>query len=494
MRKDPHIANIFSAEEEDCLSLEQMTAYQQGKLAGQDKHLVERHLLNCELCAITLESIAENGVEAIETGAAEVADMAWDRVQQRQNRKRRGAIFWIASAASIALLVTVGYFTMRQPSDDDYAHAFGEAIKNTPPMAVDGLKERDYAMAESPESESGVEAAKEGAPDEQPLGETKEVQPVAPSKTILPSTNKDMPLGTVSSGKDAIKGGSDLYRNDNMAMRESQQLGGASGKSVSKAPVSDYQVTPSAKPTAMPSPTPMAPKTTSADDGDQSVAGNEAFNDFEFENDELSVSNVEMESKSSKKESKRDRENAEDVALEDQVSGRAVSATHDKRLISAADKAPGSGKARSNISKEKNAPVQTRNSPSKFNVSEPTVAKASPVDQSYEQGLISYKEGDYREAARELRKATEQTPSNLDAHIFAADAFLRTSQPQAALFHIERVLAVPGNSHLEEAEWFKALAYLQLKDDAHAKPQLQKVIDGGGKFKGLAEKALAELK
>jgi hypothetical protein len=82
----------------------------------------------------------------------------------------------------------------------------------------------------------------------------------------------------------------------------------------------------------------------------------------------------------------------------------------------------------------------------------------------------------------------------LEAHIFAADAFLRISQPQAALFHIDRVLAVPGNSHIEDAEWYKALAFLQLKEGNKAKKQLEKVVSAGSKYKAQAEKALAELK
>ena len=116
------------------------------------------------------------------------------------------------------------------------------------------------------------------------------------------------------------------------------------------------------------------------------------------------------------------------------------------------------------------------------------------ADSSYAQGLISYKEGNYRDAAKDLRKATERTPNNLEAHIYAADAFLRISQPQAALFHIERILAVPGNSHIEDAEWYKALAYLQLKDASKAKRQLEVVVTRGGKYKAHAETALKNLK
>ena len=118
----------------------------------------------------------------------------------------------------------------------------------------------------------------------------------------------------------------------------------------------------------------------------------------------------------------------------------------------------------------------------------------APAANYYADGISQYEQGNYKDAASNLRKATEATPGNLQAHLYAADAYLRVSQPQAALFHIERILAVPGNSNLEAAEWYKALALLQLKEGRKAEKQLGIVIARNGKFKALAEEALKELK
>lgn len=49
--------NIFSSEKNKCLSLHQMRAYQAGNLSKYEQHTVEKHILDCPLCAEALEGI-----------------------------------------------------------------------------------------------------------------------------------------------------------------------------------------------------------------------------------------------------------------------------------------------------------------------------------------------------------------------------------------------------------------------------------------------------
>jgi tetratricopeptide (TPR) repeat protein len=485
MRKDPHIANIFSAEEEDCLSLEQMTAYQQGQLAGQDKHLVERHLLNCELCAITLESIAEHGAAAIAEGAAEVTELAWDRVAQRERRKRRGAFFWIVSAASIALLVTVGYFTLRGPSEIKINEALAEAMEQTLPLETPStMPDDNLAMSRSAEESNGLDVV----PTDRQL-ESKAVV-VQPSKTE-PAPYRDqtaakdkIATGKTMSGKDAVKGGGS-------SGKEEIKGGAIYGKESAKGAVYAPMPTPTAKP-SMVTATPNA----------------KAANDLRKENDDFAGAYAEKsislsEAQTDANDSKKDQFFAledDDEALLDGVENRATEnlAAKDSRVSNAP-----SGKVKSAVTKTerrdkaKPTPTMAGTVSSKYqdpSASAPANSNGEMEEKSYDEGIIAYREGNYREAARALRQATELTPSNLEAHIYAADAFLRISQPQAALYHIDRVLAVPGNSHMQDAEWYKALAFLQLKEGNKAKKQLESVVARGGKYKAQAEKALLDLK
>lgn len=488
MHKDPHIANIFSAEEEDCLNLEQMAAYQQGKLAGQEKHQVERHLLNCELCAMTYESLTENAPEVLAAGAAEVADRAWDRVQAREQRKRRGAIFWIASAASIVLLVTVGYLTMRGPTDAEIARTVAEAIDNTPSRPVPGLEDAaPLASAESlEESQVANEEASSGtittlqSADLQDKATRSENFASSKNPESFVKEGKPMP---VSSGKDAIKGG---------AYDSPKSVVGVTGKpnsgALSASPdgiVTEKKAAPAIA-LAQPLNNNGPRKALDAESGkkeDRSVYKDSPLDEVTFDGEYES----DMAGADDGLTSVPGLANSE-VAEELQIT--TYGSTQQKMVVEKPSKMT---KQRSASMEDVTAKEKAAGSPAPA----PALSRAPVVvtaDRSYDQGLISYKEGNYRDAAKDLRKATERTPNNLEAHIYAADAFLRISQPQAALFHIERILAVPGNSHIEDAEWYKALAFLQLKEVSKAKHQLEAVIARGGKYKAQAETALKNLK
>ena len=485
MHKDPHIANIFSAEEEDCLNLEQMAAYQQGKLAGQEKHLVERHLLNCELCAMTYESLTESTTEVLVAGAAEVADRAWDRVQMREQRKRRGAIFWIASAASIVLLVTVGYFTMRGPTDEEIAQTLAQAGENTPPRDVPTGATAPIAAAETPELQEDVASGANTVLQATDLKDNEQAMTARPdndmpSKSPAPTGKEGTPL-QANSGKESIKGGG--YDSPKAgAITASKPSLGAVTESVDRLTVEGK----------------AAPVVAAAAPVPKDYNGARKSSDLEaMKKEDRSLSKVTvLDDVVFDGEAERDISAADDgltrVAglaneeVAEELQSTTYSAASQKRL---AEKPSKQAKSRANnavdIATKEKAIVAGVPAPA------PVVVAA---DSSYAQGLISYKEGNYRDAAKDLRKATERTPNNLEAHIYAADAFLRISQPQAALFHIERILAVPGNSHIEDAEWYKALAYLQLKDASKAKRQLEVVVTRGGKYKAHAETALKNLK
>jgi hypothetical protein len=501
MSKDPHIANIFSAEEEDCLSLEQMTAYQESRLQGQEKHLVERHLLNCELCAMTFESLGEHGAESLAAGAEEVTERAWDKIQEGEKRKRRGAIFWIVSAASVVLLVTVGYFSMQGPSGkemQDIAEGYmGE------PRTIDTSSQGLLADSETPEGET-TNATSEG-PHETIL------QPVeGPSaKSGIPENGMgakgsikrmDNGLAAAKSGKDAIHGGAVAAPN-NIAAEDGDFS-------------NDQKL-------AQPTPKPLT-NTYSVMTNDPNRLGGlqmESLGDGMTSRDKNSDDSKDYVSRSLGKEPAMTtkKEESKEFAEDDQEGyadtdlgggeysgGKLDEMAEEETVVMAekranADRVTVADERRNEVAKGRSTKAKTFNAgadqPKAATEGAVSItAPAAPRQDAYADGISAYEQGNYREAAAQLRKATEATPGNLNAHLFAADAYLRISQPQAALFHIERILATPGNSVYEDAEWYKALAYLQLKEAKKAQKQLETVIARNGKFKARAEAALNELK
>lgn len=467
MSKDPHIANIFSAEEEDCLSLEQMTAYQEDRLQGQEKHAVERHLLNCELCAMTIESLAENDATSIAAGAEEISDRAWERLQNRESRKRRGAIFWLVSAASIALLITVGYFGFQGPSEKEIGKAFSHAMEGTPKLQPDSDANNSIAMAENPPTEEDFESGNAVGEDlKQPEKDQQNTDPEAGVKTVIGGTEG---IGTDrqmdNSSKESIKGSGEV--------KNLQAKPSPTPTATSNANVTIHSgMQPSKAVLAEPNAKDIAMKEAQPKRANDAKSGAEA-----------KKRDVHLESESSMD----DMADGDFAATEEMVtSGRTNERLEDVVVVDSRGKNEKQAKTTAKSKAMQTAPTG--------NAGMTAPAPAAPKTSYYADGITDYEQGNFQEAAANLRKATEATPDNLQAHLYAADAYLRVSQPQAALFHIERILALPGNSNFETAEWYKALALLQLKEGRKAQKQLEAVIARNGKFKALAEEALKELK
>ena len=121
-------------------------------------------------------------------------------------------------------------------------------------------------------------------------------------------------------------------------------------------------------------------------------------------------------------------------------------------------------------------------------------ADKSPAQKSaFQQGLEAYKDKDYANAATMLRIAGQESPNNLNAHFYAADAFMKIDQPTAAIYHLDRILSVPGNSLYEDAQWFKALCLLKTGQKDSAKTLLTQISAGKGKYVSKARKKLKDL-
>lgn len=488
MSKDPHIANIFSAaDDEDCLSLEQLSAYQEGRVQGPERNRMERHLLDCELCAITLESIAEHGVEDIQAGAEEVTERAWSRLEQKEKRKRRGAFFWIAAAASVAILITVGFFALNGPSEEKINDALRVAQRETPAMDLDSQTRADIAMAKTAEE---AEESPEATMPTESLEPTPELAQPLKNVPIATDPANAKPVGGAFGGSD-VKGGikpndgfADNIRRERMAddddlLNEDWNAGSDFGTTVN-AKESPKAVTVS--PTAPVSKGPIA-------DSKGAAKGTAQEESKKYKADR----SEQAEKTSPSKDLESITASPAIAASEEQVGGfddgdMEVSEDESNTLSDVVV----ANRSHRTVQRDKSA-KEPRGRASTLSKADPApVAKPSP--DYYTQGMVAYQQGNYRDAAANLRSATELTPTNLQAHLYAADAFLRISQPQAALFHCERILAQPGNSVLEDAEWFKALAYLQLKEGRKAKSQLEAIVARNGKYKTRAEETLNSLK
>ncbi len=93
MSPTDHTARIF--QERSCLTPEELAGYAAGTLTDRERHHIERHLLDCELCAEALD-----GVMSMEDPAA-LHSITPEPV------RRRGLPFWRRPAAAVAAVVSI---------------------------------------------------------------------------------------------------------------------------------------------------------------------------------------------------------------------------------------------------------------------------------------------------------------------------------------------------------------------------------------------------
>ncbi len=97
-----HFTDIFT--ETACPTQDQLLAYVQGKLSPEERHEVELHLADCELCSEAVEGLS--AIREKEQIPAWLRQAKWNVLQKlrRKNRKKKKEHFYLYIAV-IALMI-----------------------------------------------------------------------------------------------------------------------------------------------------------------------------------------------------------------------------------------------------------------------------------------------------------------------------------------------------------------------------------------------------
>lgn len=134
--------NIYHSGE--CPSQAELVAYANGQLDRANQHRIERHTLDCDACADTIEGLvmlAEQG-----TDVAGVITILQDKVNAPEESNKRGGFFWWGIAASVVVLLSIGGFWMTQSLNDD-------ALAENKPQHTEEAEEtpsEDESLVEQP--------------------------------------------------------------------------------------------------------------------------------------------------------------------------------------------------------------------------------------------------------------------------------------------------------------------------------------------------------
>jgi tetratricopeptide (TPR) repeat protein len=455
------------------------------------------------------EGVEEEDEALLRTGAAAIAGDAWERIGLQEKKRRRGAWIWISAAASIVLLVTVGLIFLRGPSDATMEQVAGQYYKQpvAPSLADKGDVDSagfktDLDAADKPNREGfvadaqPVEDMEEASDDvhsefrDHPMAE-KEAKEESDFNSITapdpasskPGASKGITLADASAPNRQAQDGPKTL---NQALKNTPQP---------KAPA-DMRPVASGKDAVKSAPIPATDMKSKSGDIVNIDSENE-FDDFVAASEDESLADVDGNAAAFEAPEIATTEVTSFKKLETQKIEPRKNNNRDpgrnKKTMSSNDQSLDKTVTLSRANQEAPAQQEQRDEPGKASGGATVVTGSTTISDPYAEGMESYRRGQYAQSATLLRKASASSPANLQAHYYAAASFMNIDQPQAAIYHLDRILAVPGNSLYADAEWYKALAYLKLKDRKNAKSLLEKIAGGSGPHASEAKNALKDL-
>lgn len=119
MRNTNHIFN-----KGECLTQEQLNDYINGQMSSAEKNRVEKHLIDCDMCADELEGLSLLKEHNYKKSVSEIENKLFDKYINQDNKKALFIKQTMFAAAGILLFLTIGYIykaTMLDNLDEQLA-------------------------------------------------------------------------------------------------------------------------------------------------------------------------------------------------------------------------------------------------------------------------------------------------------------------------------------------------------------------------------------
>ena len=109
-------------------------------------------------------------------------------------------------------------------------------------------------------------------------------------------------------------------------------------------------------------------------------------------------------------------------------------------------------------------------------------AATTATERFFEAGMTAYVQKDYAGAIGQLAFAARQDSTNASFHFYLGLCYLLSNQVEPAIEHLQRTIALGGNSVLEKTYWYLGNAWLLQEDRVHALAAFQKVTELEGDY------------
>ena len=511
-------------EHTDCISEEMLLNYIADKLSPAEKHLVERHLVDCEMCADAVDGLRLLDAKKIPSITSELNQ----KIQERISEKKTGKVVFLksyrvqlAAAASILLIVGLVWFfrsndMMKELDSTSAEKMFSEKFEPPPSEKVE----------ETPTPLSS-ESAKEQqtTPDVTTLPVTAGLS----SKVVAPeAAEKKVATGSVSSLKQEVKVGKDIaedenhldWKKNNVAQKSEQaqadipkeekekqkELRNKTAEVTSKGNVgTESEVQPRDEDIALISkevsknqnelnslkekdevkksesaPTMVvsnatsgtSPKSAADKSGEISLQGNKKTMDGHTVADQSKVSGQGGEgdvfalSEKNKKEEKSGGKKSGSSKVSDPQ--KLSNGYYDLETTTSAPQQDSRTKysqpTRSETSGKLDSVAVGGNYESAITVSDGLIAPDS--------AMIKYDKQDYAGAATGFEQILKQNPNDEKALFYSAVSYLSLGQADRSVANFNKILQNKNSKYFDDAQWYLSLAYIKKKDAQNARSNL----------------------
>jgi tetratricopeptide (TPR) repeat protein len=118
---------------------------------------------------------------------------------------------------------------------------------------------------------------------------------------------------------------------------------------------------------------------------------------------------------------------------------------------------------------------------------------AGSAEQLFMQAMVHYGKGNYGTASEILQEATAQDPEAPELRFFLGVCYLLTHDTIAGMHELKVAVALGPSPYLEQSHFYLAKAFLQQKDLAHARTELDAIIGLHGPMEKTARQARGDV-
>lgn len=427
MKKDLY-NKIFAPS--DCLSQQLLIGYLKGSLNEHETHKVEEHLVDCELCSEALDGLMLVKNESVlGTVSADVKKV----IHKQENKRRISPFgFWLAAAASVAIIIT-SVIAIKTVTTDSNKQLAVQDVKI--PVIKDTLRSKENSTEESKTELTSANEVSIKSETKNSSSETKQIKTFTSQAPAQPEENSQ--LASVETATDESL---------NIEQKE---------RAESDIVFSDLKTKePAAK--------------------SQPVRTNSATEPVA-----VSLSEIKTISGNKSGEEKSNQENSEPIVFVQNLKIIDYSKRKGDDLL----------EPPANNTEAKYATPEL-----KQETGAATIVEANSYKEIITPALEAFQQGKYSVTISLLHNILKENPSDLNAVFYSGIANYHLKNFTKSLEFLLPLTKKKDNTFFEEAKYYTALNYIQLNESIKARKLLQEIIEMNGFYKERSAEKLKELK